>query len=338
MHIKRYTIAALILIVLVGWYVYAFVTQASVSIEFFGITLPSLSIAMWVIVPLVLLYIASVLHMTFYSLLSNLKLRKYSKDYDKIIDSIVDAYLGKENRSHVFKTDKYRVLGALIDNATIFPTGELNADIKNKKINDVLEVINSIKNGEVADLKKYSLPSSNNLVIQNDKNRYKKGDISAEDILNSQNKYDVSVCKEVYIDFVKKASLNAIEKNRKFLTKEALFEILSRINADKNTLEITNESLISLFKDLNLSSEDCIKASQRLSKTMIPEQRIKLFEILSNENENIIEAYLFTLFDLEMSAPAKEILDNSQDNEYARFKAYSSLRECGKRFDINLFI
>lgn len=338
MHIKKYTIAALALIVLTGWYVYAFITQESVSIELFGIALPSLSIAMWVIVPLVLLYVASVIHMLFYSFMGNLKLRKYEKDYEKIVDSIVDAYLGKENRSHTFKTDRYKLLGALVDNATIFPVGELDTNIDNKKISEVLELINKIRSGEVVDLKKYSLPSFNQLAIQNERNRYKKGDISAEDIISHSNKYDESLCKDVYVDFVKEAPLSAIEKYKKYLTKEALFEILSRVNAEKNTLEVSNDSLISLFDELALSSSDYIKASQKLSKGMIPEQRIKLFETLSNQNENIFEAYLFTLFDLEMLAPVKEILDNSQDNEYIQFKAYSSLRECGKHFDINLFI
>jgi hypothetical protein len=71
---------------------------------------------------------------------------------------------------------------------------------------------------------------------------------------------------------------------------------------------------------------------------MLPEQRMKLFETLSNENELTMEAYLFTLFDLEMLTPAKEILDASQNSDYAQFKAYSSLKECGKHFNINIFI
>lgn len=338
MYIKRYTIAALILIILVGWYVYAFVTQESIGIDFFGVSLPSLSIAMWVILPLILLYIASVAHMSFYSLLGSLRLRKYEKDYEKIIDSIVDAYLGKENRSHSFKTDRYKLLGALVDNATIFASTELDVDIDNKKIKEVLELINKIKNSDVVDLKKYSLSSSNHIAIQNERNRYKKGDISAEDILNHPNRYDASLSKEAYIDFVKKAPFSAIEKYKSNLTKEALFEILSRVNADENTLEISNESLISLFNDLKLSSDEYVAASQKLSKSMIPEQRIKLFEILSSTNDNITKAYLFTLFDLEMLTPAKEILDNSQNDEYVQFKAYSSLRACGEYFDINLFI
>ena len=338
MHIKRYTIAALILIVLIGWYVYAFVTQDSVSIDFFGTALPSFSVAVWVIIPMIILYAASVIHMLFYSFLGTLRKRKYDKDYERIVDAIVDAYLGKQERSNSFKTDRYKLLGSLVDNATIFPIGEFDANIENKKLKDVLTLINSIRGGEAVELKKYSLKSSNPLVIQNERNRYKKGDISAEDILSDKNKYDISLRKEVYVDFVKYAPLYAIEKYKDALSREALFEILSRVNADQHTLEVSNDSLIALFHDLKLDSKEYIEASKKLSKSMLPEQRIKLFETLSNEGEAATEAYLFTLFDLEMLSPAKEILDISQPNEYLTFKAYSALRDCGKHFDINLFI
>lgn len=338
MQIKRYTIASLILIVLVGWYVYSFVTQESTSIELFGIALPSLPIAMWVIVPLVLLYIASVIHMSFYSFLGNLKLRKYEKDYEKIVDAIVDAYLGKDNRSYSYKTERYQLLGALVDNANILPQSNFNLNIEDKKISEVLELINKVKNGESVELKKYSLPSYNQFSIQNARNKYKNGDITAEDILSNMSKYDEVIGKEVYVDFVKEASLNSIEKYKSSLTKEALFIILARVNADEFTLDISNETLTSLFADLELSSDDYMQISKSLSRGMIPELRIKLFETLSTEDDTIMEAYLYTLFDLEMLAPAKEILDNSQNDEYVQFKAYHALRECGKQFDINLFI
>ncbi|MDD2652635.1 MAG: hypothetical protein PHX44_06260 [Sulfurimonas sp.] len=338
MHLKKYTIASFLLIILVGWYVYAFVTQGSMSIDIFGLVLPPLSIAALVVLPMVLLYVASVLHMSFYSLMGVLKLRKYEKDHEKMVDSIIDAYLGKENRFHSFKTQKYKLLGSLVDNATIFPTAEFNAEVDNKKINDVLNIISSIRNGEVADLRKYSLPSSNAIVIQNERNRYKKGILSAEDILSSPNRYDTSLCKEVYVDFVKKAPLQTIEKYKNALTKEALFAILSRINANSDTLVVSNEVLVSLFKSMKLNRNEYIDASKTLAKAMLPEQRIKLFEILGNDDEAAVEAYLFTLFDLEMLTPAKEFLDASASDEYARFRAYSALRASGKYFDINLFI
>ncbi len=338
MYIKRYTVAALILIALVGGYVHQLVTQDVMTLDFFGIPLPALPISLWVVVPLVLLYIASVAHMAFYSLLGSLKLRKYEKDYEKMIDSIVDAYLGKKDRVHTFKTERYQLLGSLVDNSTILANHNLDSDIKDEKISAVLKCIETVKNGEVADLKKYNLPSYNELAIQNERNRYKTGGISAEGILGHLEKYDESLAKEVYVDFVATASIKDIQKYNKSMTKEALFVILSRINAAENTIEMSNDDLISLFSGLDLNAQDYIHASHLLAKTMVPDQRIKLFETMSEADEIVIDAYLYTLFDLEMIAPANEILENSSDGEYSHFKAYSALRESGKHFDIHMFL
>ncbi len=337
MYIKRYTAVAMIFIILVGWYVYAFVTQDSMSIDFFGITLPSFSIALLVVVPVFLLYVGTILHMSFYSLLRCFKHRKYEKDYEKLLDAIMDIYLGKADKHNSFKTQKYQLLGSLIDNTTFFPNQKLLANTADEKINNIMKLIEDIANSNVVDLKKYSLPSYNALVIQNERNRYKKGDISAEDILCNPTKYDKSLCVEVYVDFVKTAPFYAIEKYKEFLTKESLFEILQRINAESFTLEISNEELIKLFDKLDLTAKDYIEASSILSASMIPEQRMKLFETLSEDQENAMDAYLFTLFDLEMLAPADEILENSQPTEYLNFKSYRALKECNKHFNINLF-
>ena len=338
MYIKRYTIASLLLMLLVGWYVYAYVTQGSIGIELFGIVLPSLSIAMWVVVPLIVLYVASVLHMSFYSMLGGFKVRKYDKDYEKIIDAIVDAYLGKAERNHFFKTPRYQLLGELLNKTTLFLKGEVAPNTDNAKINDVIKAVDSIKNGEVADLKSYNLKSVNPLVVQNERNRYKKGDVSSEDILAHSNKYAKELCEEVYTDFVKTKSVSSIEKYKEFLTKESLLVILARINADENNIEISNEALMVLFSTLDLVLRDYIEISIALSHGMIPEQRMKLFEILSTDKEEAMDAYLYTLYDLEMLAPANDILDISQADEYQNFKAYRALKECNKHFSIELFI
>jgi hypothetical protein len=339
MYIKRYTIAAFIWIGFVGWYVYTYVTQNSMSIDLFGIPMPSLLTALWVVVPLVILYLASVGHMTFYSVLGNFRLRKYEKDYEKLINAVIAAYIGKKGRSYTFKTDRYKLLGTLLENSTIFPMGDIVGKTNNEKIDAILKIIHDVKSSEVVELKSYNLASDNALVIQNERNRYKKGNISAESVLANCTKYDDSLCVEVYVDYVKKAPLNSIEKYKGFLSKEALYVILSRINADENTLKVENKALIELFKKLDLNKEDYIKISSILSKGgMIPEQRMKLFETLSDEDEDAMYAYLFTLFDLEMIAPADAILENSQADEYQNFKAYRALKECGKNFSIYLFV
>ncbi len=338
MYIKRYSVGALALIAFVGWYIFAFITQDSVSIDFFGIHLPTLAIATWIMVPLGILFLGSVLHMLFYSVVGGFKLRKYEKDYAKIIDAIVLAYLGKKDREHTYKTDRYKLLGTLVDKSTFFPHHDLVNNTNNEKINEVIKLIEDIKNGEVVELKQYSLLFSNPLVIQNERNRYKKGDLTAEAILGNQSKYDNVLLQEVYLDYIKVTTLANIEKYKSFFNKEALFVLLERINAKDNTLEIPNENLIALIKEIDLSKDEYIKISSLLSQNMIPEQRMKLFESLSNENEDVMDAYLYTLFDLELLTPADEILENSEPDEYLNFKAYRALKECNKPFNINLFV
>ncbi len=338
MQLKKYTIASFLFIGIVGWFIYAYVSQNSIAIDLFGIPLPSLSVAVWAIVPLVIYYIATLIHISFYSLVGSFKLRKDEKDYEKLIDSIVDAYLGKANRSYDFKTPKYKLLGTLIENSTLFPAKNMSLDIDNEKIKTVLKLIEDIKNGEVVELKKYSLPSTNALVIQNEKNRYKKGDISAEDILSRADKYDSRLCAEAFVNLCKTAPLAVIEKNKTFLSKDALFEILARINADENALTISNETLINLLSPMELLEVDYVRIATILSVGMVPEQRINLFSTLSDSHEEALSAYLFTLFDLEMLEPADEILQNSQPLEYLNFKSYRALKECNKNFNINLFV
>lgn len=337
MYIKRYTIAVSLFAILLGWYVYAFVSQQSIQVEFFGIYLPTLPVAFLVVIPVILLYVASVLHMSFYSFVGTLNQRKYEKDYEKFINTIIDALLGKKNRHHEFKTQRYKQLGKVLDNISIYTNGQIT-EVDDEKLSLTLDIINKIKNGEVVDLKKYSLDSDNELVILNTKNRYNANEISAEDVLNKSSRYSKEFCSQAYADLSKVASLSVIEKYKEFMSKEALLNILLRINSDENQLDITNESLIELISLLHLKEQDYIEASNMLSKNMVPEQRIKLFELLSDKCEEAMGGYLYTLYDLEMLSPADEILDNSQPEEYVYFKAYRALKECNKNYDISLFV
>jgi len=339
MYIKRYTIAAFILMAVVGSYVFMYITQDATSIDFFGVQMPSLSIAFWVVVPLFILYLASAFHMLLYSFVGTMSRRKYEKDYDKLIDAIVDGYLGKKTVKHNFKTDRYKLLGTLLENTTIFPSGNVPGLTKNEKLDAVLKCIEDIKNGDVVDLKQYNLASNNELAIQNERNRYKKGELTTESILSNPNKYPEVLRREIFVDYVKSAKLSSIEKYKSLMTKEALYKILSRVNADENILVISNNELISLIKTLKLSKNDYIKLSSVISGAgMIPEQRMKLFELLSDEDEEAVDGYLYTLFDLEMLAPADAILNNTQENEYKNFKAYRALRVSNKNFSIELFV
>jgi len=342
MYIKRYSVAAFILMAVVGWYVYAYLTNDTLALNFFGILeLPALSIALLVVVPIFVLYVASVLHMSFYNMLSNLKQRKSQKDYEKLFDSITDAYLGKKDRKYNFKTAEFELFGKLLDNSVVFPKGDIVLDESNDKVKKLTVALNAIKDiqsGKVVELKAFALDKDNPLYIQNQRNMYKKGDLKAEEILTHSDKYTKELCEEVYADYVNEATVANIEKYKEFLTKEALLKILARINAKDNAIEMNNEAILSLLKVLDVKNADYMKISKVTAKTMDPDQRIKLFEMLSAEEEEAVEAYLYTLFDLEMLDPAYALLEISQPDEYTKFKAYKALRENNQNFNIELFI
>jgi len=336
MYLKRYTLGTLAFLLFVGWYISQFLGyNQSVSISFFGVHLPALPIAVLVLVPVVALYIASVLHMLYYSVKSFFKLRNYQKDYDKLIDVIVDELLFKEQK-HSFKTPRYELLGQVLENTSMMSKGELQ-ETSNDKINAVLKVLNELKAGKTVELKKFNLSEDNPLVLQNQKNRMMNLDLSAEEILNKSDKYSRDILEKAFFNYAAQAPMYAIEKYQEYITKDALFIILARVNSEEHTLDVPNEFLITLINSLKLSKSDYLSISKELSIHMIPEQRMKLFELLSEQNEAAQEAYLYTLFDLEMIDTAKEFLESIGTEDAMKFRAYLALKEAGHSFNINLF-
>ncbi len=339
MYLKRYTIASFILMIVVGWYVYAYVTHESLSLSFFGVNLPPISIAMLVVIPMFILYLGSIAHMAFYSLMGGFKLRKYERDYEKLIDAVCDAFLSKEEREHDFKTKRYMLLGKIVDNSTVFPQTDKLLDIENEKLKNIVDLIHKIKNGEVVNLKKLSLSPTNPLMVQNSLNRYKTGDLSAEEILINSKNFSQDFLKTVFADFVKEADGEKIMKYYKeFITKEALMSIVERIGSSDDELALSSEELVELIGSVELDEKDFIEISKALGKGLMPEERLKIFEKLGEHNEKATPAYLYTAFDLEMIELADEILESSPPEEFKNFRAYKALKECNQNFNIDLFI
>jgi hypothetical protein len=336
MSIKRYTIAAFLFMLFVGWFVQVYISQDIRSIDFFGIQLPPMPIALWVVAPLFLLYLASLLHMGSCSISKMMELRRYRKDYEQLTQAIRDALLGKKNRRTSYRTERYATIGTIIDKCDIIPTEKLNKS-DNETIQSALTLIRDVDNGEAVDLRKFSLEHDNPIAVKYHTMRYKHGDVIAEDILSKPERFSKELASQAYKDFVTTASIASIIKYKQYMTKEALVSILGRIDAKVNPLTIDNEVLFDLIQKVTITEDEYICGSIILSKTMMPEQRINLFERLSNANEDATAAYIYTLYDLEVVDAANDLLDGSRENEFPQFRAYRALKEANKTFSINLF-
>jgi hypothetical protein len=312
------------------------IDNGSISFDLLGMHFPNLPIAFWVIVPLIIMYLASLLHMGVYALVGNFKLRRLNKDHEKMIDALRDSLLGVSERNYVYKSDAYKLMGKLIDNALILPYETLRS-IGNEKIDEALELMRDVKEKKKVDIKKFHLASTTSIAIQNNLNRFERGEIDADGILARPDRYGEIVCAKAYESYVKTASVGSIMKFKHLFTKASLVDFVQRINAE-NGIQIANEELITIFSSLKLDSNDWIDLSAAMSKNMLPEQRIRLLEMLSEHNDEAMEGYLYTLYDLQMIDTANEVLNNTANNDYQIFKAYRDLKRANKHYDIRIFL
>jgi hypothetical protein len=336
MQLKRYTIASFIFILLVGIATYS-ITSDAMSFDLLGMHFPNLPIAFWVVVPVVLMYLASILHMAFHALLGNLKLRKLDRDNEKMVDALRDGLLGVSDRNFVFKSDAYKLLGKVIDNSLILPYETLR-EVGNETIDEALRLLRDVKDKKKVDIKKFHLANSTSLSIENNLNRLERGELAADDVLSRADTYGDIVASKAYETYVKTASVGSVLKYKQLFKLSSLMDFIQRINNAHNGIEISNDELISLFKSLKLTSNDYIDLSVAMSKNMIPEQRIRLFETLSETNDDAMEAYFYTLYDLQMVDTANEILNNTSKDDYLIFKAYRDLKRANKHYNITLFL
>ncbi|MFH0710225.1 MAG: hypothetical protein V2A75_08465 [Pseudomonadota bacterium] len=336
MQLKRYTIASFIFIFLVAIATYS-IDNDAISFDLLGIHFPNLPIAFWVAVPVALMYFVSVLHMAFHALLGNLKLRKLDRDNEKMIDALRDGLLGVSERSYVFKSDAYKLMGKLLDNSVILPYETLR-EVGNEKIDEALRLLRDVKDKKKVDIKKFHLGNSTSIAIENNLNRLERGELGADEVLSRADTYGVIVASKAYESYVKTASLGSVLKYKQFFNQSSLIDFVQRINNAQNGIEMSNDELTSLFKSLKLTSEDYINLSIAMAKNMVPEQRIRLFETLSETNDDAMEGYFYTLYDLQMVDTANEILNNTSKDDYLIFKAYRDLKRANKHYDIALFL
>ncbi len=336
MQLKRYTIASLILMILVAAAAYS-IDNGAISFDLIGIHFPNLPVAFWVVVPLIIMYLASLLHMGVYALVGNFKLRRLNKDHEKMIDALRDSLLGVGERNYVYKSEAYKLMGKLIDHSLILPFETLRS-IGNEKIDDVLQLMRDVKENKKVDIKKFHLASNTSIAIQNNLNRLERGEIDADSVLSRPDSYGEIVCAKAYESYIKTASVGSVMKFKHLFNKSSLIDFVQRVNASENGIQISNEDLVAIFASLKLDTNDWIDLSAAMSKNMLPEQRIRLFEMLSEHNDDAMEGYFYTLYDLQMIDTANEILNNTSNNDYQIFKAYRDLKRANKHYDIAIFL
>ncbi len=334
MGLKKFISFGLMLLVVMGIVVYSFIGDFY-SFSVFGITV-KLPIAVWVLLPALLMYIFTLLHLMFYGTLGFAKMRKVKNDGETLLQNSKNALLGKIVETE-YKTDIFKLPGTVLPLLNIDPKRYADHRVYDDGIQDILDIKRKIDEGEVVDLAPFSLKEDNSLVLKNYENKMAIDKNYANIVIKSSN--DKELRQKAHLHLASFSSLDEINKLDIKPTRELFNILIDRVNAKENSLELPDEAVIWYAKELDFKSRDFIDLAKKFKTKLNPDKLMLLFERLAHEFPSEAgEGYLYVMFELQMMDNAREFLENTSEDEYVKYKYLLFLKDNGKIFDTELFI
>lgn len=331
MGLKKYIVASVVFIAVIAAYVFS-IEQAQYEITLFENNF-ALPVALWIVLPLIVLFIASVLHMVFYGVKHYISDRSVNKDEENILKSLKNGLVQKDEtiklKNPILK-DVYEV----ISNVTL----ELKAEAlhtSNKELNELVQQINEIKNGKHVSLN-MKLPSTNPLVIKNNINKINEQVEFALDVLKRSNNYSDEEVNAAFLKALDEKSMTSIKKvlpNIK-LSKTMLMKLFQRDSAQQE-FSMTKEELLKQIKGGEFDKNDYLEIAKLYKSSLTPDSVIEIFEELSNGNDEALSAYVYVLFEFEMIDQIRDIFASTADDELTAFKALLDLKDAGKTYTLD---
>ncbi len=330
MGIKRYVLLSIIYMLAVGLYVYSFNgDNYTLKVYTFSLTLP---VAVWIIVPVVLLFVASVSHLTYYSFKDFFYRRSLKKDLDTYIKVAKKIILGEES-SLKFKTELFELPSFITRTLSYVKKANLEG-LADEELKECYRLVDNIRDGKYEDLKKFKLSETNELFIMNEKNRLLSEPKYAYTILKNCENLDSDLCKEAYNKLLDIGTFTEIKKYNFPIDKNIFRRMMERYLDEEDEFDMDIDSIKEMLETFNATSEDYLELAQEIKIKLTPDELIDLFKKLYNEKGHIAaNAYLYTLLELEMIDKVRDILENSEEEDFLKFKTLLFLRDHGKNID-----
>ncbi len=333
MGLKQYILGAVIFAAAVGGYTYSIIPDAyTLNVLEKSIALP---IAVWVVAPIGVFFVLSVIHMTFYGMKKYLYIRSLNKDEQTLVELVSDILLKKEAKKS-FKTDPYKEISLVLS--------QLNLSIKDsnfhsnvKELTDVADKVVQINKGIYINSKELKLPNDNELMQKNLMNKIANDDSYALEVIKDPEKHGENVVKAAFLKVLDARELASVKKhlpNLKF-DKEMVLSLLKKDSEETTSVALSNDAIIENIKKVKFDTSDYITIIEQYKIRMLPDQIIKLLEDLSTESDEATEAYLYVLFEYEMLDDARAIINASAPNDYKPYKALLDLKDAGKHYNFD---
>jgi len=332
MRLGLYIFAALTLIAITGALAYT-VNPNNYIVEFMGINF-NFPIAVWIVLPMSILLLFTAIHMFYYSLKGYFKLKKWQKDASTLDDALYWSLVSEP------KEQKY-AMEAVRGSAAILGKSSLNVldsvEGLNPRLSKILSIINKIKNGEYVDLKENKISKvfseGNPYLVQNRLNRLHNDPEFVEEVMKSSSQYSKQVQKEALDIFARKETFYKARKYAKIFDAESLHVMLARVIHDED-MGINIEILNDFVEALKLNCTDFMKIANVTKKVFSPAQNLALFKEYQEKYPKAQEAYLYLLFDYELLDEANAYLDEHEEYEFLKFRAFHELKKSHRKFKL----
>ncbi len=297
------------------------------------VTLP---VAVWIVIPMFLMFLASFFHMAYYSFINFMKLKRYKKDYSLLVDSLAHSLM-REPKQHQYRTIEAQNLGEVPDHSHIIPQ-DFKVLTKEEKLKKALEYIKDIQNGIYVEIEEYKLSPKNPLLVKNIKNRLKEEPTYSGVVLKNCNEFPLDLCEEALLAYMSFSDISKIKDYANVFTFKSLLNLIEI--AEKKEMELHYPDILYILQEsgMKIDEKGYIQLAMKVKTVLPPDDRLKLFGILKDKDEKSEGGYVYTLLDLEMIDKAKEFLETTGENELLEFKAYLDLKTCKKDYPLELFL
>jgi hypothetical protein len=332
MRLGLYIFAALTLMGIVGTVTHM-VNPNNYMIEVMGINL-NFPVAVWIVLPMFLLLLFTVIHMFYYGLKSYFKLKKWQHDADTIEDALYWS-LVNEPKDQKYMNEKIKSSAVILgkSNLTVIDGVEGLSD----RLTKIVNILNKIKNGKYVDLKEYKLlkvfNEGNPHLIKNRLNRLENDSEFVEEVMKSSSQFSPTVRQHALSIFAQKESFFKARKYAKIFDTDNFFVMLNRAVEDED-MGLTTEILNDFVEALKLKCADFVKVAKVTKKIFSPDQNLALFKKYQKENPKAQNAYLYLLFEYELLDEIANYLDEQEEHEFMKYRALFELKKQNKGFKL----
>jgi hypothetical protein len=332
MKIGLYTFAAIVLMILVGAAAYTF-NADTYLLEVMGMHI-NLPVAVWVVVPMFILFVFTFFHMLVYGLKSHFILNRWKKDAQTLDDALYWSLLSEP------KEQKYLIEGtassaALLSHAVLKMTGEVSG--LNPRLTKISDLLKKIESGEYVDLKEQKLAKvlneGNPYLIQNRLNLLKSDEKFVEKVMKSSSSYSEAVQSKALELFAEKATFTQARAYVKVFDIKNFLVMLNRVNAE-DKLGLTEEVLKEFIDALQPTCSHFLHIAEITKKQFTPDENLAIFKAYQSETPKAQYAYLYLLFEYELMDEIGRYLDEQEDSEFMRFRALYTLKQTNENYKL----